>query len=303
MINIVFMGTPEYARVILQKLLEDKAIKISLVFTQPDRPVGRKKTLTAPPVKELALEHTIQVLQPTTLKDRAVIAAIKSAKPDFIIVAAYGMLLPKEVLELAPCINLHASILPKYRGASPIQQALLEGDEYSGVTAMLMDEGLDTGDMLAFSYIKTKKVPTLPLMMEQLSFLAADLTVDVLKKFDRLLPLQQLNAISSKCKKIKKEDGLVDFSDAKRLYRKYSAYFGWPGVFLESGLKLHNLELVDEQSLNRAGEILKITKEHIVVGCQRGALKIKELQPKSKAKMSAHAYILGKRLQVGDTLL
>ena len=303
MINVIFMGTPEYAKVILEKLIADPEINVSLVVTQPDRPVGRKKILTPPPVKELALAHNIEVLQPLSLKEKETLEALKSKNADFIVVAAYGMLLPKDVLELAPCINLHASILPKYRGASPIQQALLAGDEYSGVTAMLMDEGLDTGDMLAFSYIKTIEAPTLPLMMEKLSYLAADLTLDVLKKFDTLLPLKQLNALASKCKKIKKEDGLVDFSSAIKLYRKYSAYFGWPGVFLESGLKLHSLELLDENTPHKEGEILEIDKEYIVVGCQKGKVKIKELQPKSKAKMNAYAYILGKRLQVGDTLL
>jgi len=297
------MGTPLYAKVILQKLLEDSEIEVSLVLTQPDRPVGRKKTLTPPPVKELAQSHNIEVLQPLSLKDKAIIETLKSKKADFIIVAAYGMLLPKEVLELAPCINLHASILPQYRGASPIQQALLNGDEYSGVTAMLMDEGLDTGDILAFSFLKTNEAPTLPLMMEKLSFLAADLTVDVIKKFNKLLPLKQLNALASKCKKIKKEDGLVDFSSAEKLYRKYSAYFGWPGIFLESGLKLHDIELLDRDSTHKEGEILEIDKEYIIVACKKGKLKIKELQPKSKAKMAAYSYILGKRLKVGDTLL
>ena len=303
MINVIFMGTPLYAKVILQKLLEDGEIEVSLVLTQPDRPVGRKKTLTPPPVKELAQSHNIEVLQPLSLKDKAIIETLKSKKADFIIVAAYGMLLPKEVLELAPCINLHASILPQYRGASPIQQALLNGDEYSGVTAMLMDEGLDTGDILAFSFLKTNEAPTLPLMMEKLSFLAADLTVDVIKKFNKLFPLKQLNALASKCKKIKKENGLVDFSSAEKLYRKYSAYFGWPGIFLESGLKLHDIALLDRDSTHKEGEILEIDKEYIIVACKKGTLKIKELQPKSKAKMAAYSYILGKRLKVGDTLL
>ena len=303
MINVVFMGTPLYAKVILQKLIEDKDIEVSLVLTQPDRPVGRKKILTPPPVKELAKEYNIEVAQPTTLKENSIVELIKTKKPDFIIVAAYGMLLPKDVLDIAPCINLHASILPKYRGASPIQQALLNADEYSGVTAMLMDEGLDTGDMLSFSFIKSSEAPTLDLMMEKLSLLAGDLTIDTIKKFDTLLPLKQLNALSSKCKKIKKEDGLVDLNSAEEVYRKYSAYFGWPGVFLENGLKLYGVELLEGNSSNKKGEILEIDKDYIIVGCKKGSLKIKELQPKSKSKMSAYAYILGKRLKVGDTLL
>ena len=157
MIKVVYMGTPEYAKVILESLINHSEICVDLVLTQPDRPVGRKKVLTPPPVKVLAQKCDIEVLQPNSLKEDDIKDAIASKKPDFIVVAAFGMLLPKDILDIAPCINLHASILPKYRGASPIQQAILNGDEFSGVTAMLMDEGLDTGDMLGFKFIKTNR--------------------------------------------------------------------------------------------------------------------------------------------------
>ena len=302
MINVVFMGTPEYAKEILDALIKANDINIKAIFTQPDKRVGRKKILTPPPVKVLAKEHNIEVFQPTTLRDKNIIKKLKNLKPDFIVVAAYGQLLPKDVLEIAPSINLHASILPLYRGASPIQQALLNGDEYSGVTAMLMDEGLDTGDILGFSFIKTTEAPTLPLMMSKLSKMASSLTLSTLREFDNLNPIAQLNAISSKCKKIKKADGLVDFSDANSLYRKYSAYYGWPGVYLESGLKLHDIELINCNKNYKSGQILDIIGDSIIVGCQKGALKINSLQPPSKAKMSAKSYILGKRIDIGDTL-
>jgi len=303
MINIVYMGTPDYAKVILEDLINDKDINVNLVLTQPDRPVGRKKVLTPPPVKELALKHNIEVLQPNRLKEEGVKDSIIAKKPDFIIVAAFGQLLPKEILDIAPCINLHASILPKYRGASPIQQAILNGDEYSGVTAMLMDEGLDTGDMLGFKFIKTEEAPTLNLMMHKLSQLAGSLIIDVIKNYNNLLPIKQLNAIASKCGKIKKEDGLVDFKNADILYRKYCAFYGWPAIFLDNGLKIYGVELIDNDSINKEGEILEIAKDYILVGCLKGKIKIKELQPKSKAKMEAKAYIMGKRLKVGDIIL
>ncbi len=302
MINVVYMGTPQYAKVILDELINTKDIKVSLVLTQPDRPVGRKKILTPPPVKELALQNNIEVLQPNRLKDEGIKEKIEAKKPDFIVVAAFGQILPKEILDIAPCINLHASILPKYRGASPIQQALLNGDEYSGVTAMLMDEGLDTGDILAFSYIKTKEAPTLDLMTQKLSHLAAKLTPKVLKEFNSIKPLPQLNAISSKCKKITKQDGLIDFSDATTLYKKYCAFFGWPGVFLESGLKLSDIELIEKEKSYKSGEVLEILDDSIIVGCIKGAIKIGTIQPPSKAKMSAKAYLVGKRIKLGDTL-
>ena len=303
MINVVYMGTPEYARVILEALINDKEITVTSVYTQPDRPVGRKKVMTPPPVKVLAQERNIEVFQPLSLKEESVVSSIKSQNPDFIIVAAYGQLLPKEVLEIAPCINLHASILPKYRGASPIQQALLNGDEYSGVTAMLMDEGLDTGDILGFSFVKTSETPTLDLMMKKLSFLAANLTINTVKEFENINPLPQNGSVSSKCQKIKKQDGLVDFTNAKKLYRKYCAFFGWPGIFLENGMKLHGVKLCDTTGKNGVGEILEIDDKYITIGCKRGSIKVEKLQPPSKAKMDAKAYLIGKRLKVGDNLL
>ncbi len=301
--KVIFMGTPAYADVILKRLIEDKSIEVVLVLTQPDRPVGRKKVLTPPPVKVRAQESGIEVLQPESLKDEKVVNSIKAVDVDLIIVAAYGQLLPKSVLDIAPCVNLHASILPMYRGASPIQQAILNGDEYSGVTAMLMDVGLDTGDMLGFKYIKTSQAPTLDLMMQKLSELASDLTIDIVKEFENLAPIPQLGAISSKCKKIKKQDGLVNFDSALKLYRKYCGYFGWPGIFIEGGMKLHGVELLESSSQNCVSQILSIEDEAIVIGCGVGSIKVKELQAPSKAKMGAKAYIMGKRLKVGDNLL
>jgi methionyl-tRNA formyltransferase len=297
------MGTPEYAKVILQELIDSDKIEISLTLTQPDRPVGRKKVITPPPVKELALKHNIEVLQPTNLKEQGIKEAIEAKKPDFIVVAAFGQLLPKEILDIAPSINLHASILPMYRGASPIQSALLNGDEYSGVTAMLMDEGLDTGDMLGFRYIKSTEAPTLDLMMQKLSQLAASLALKVVLEYENILPLKQLNALSSKCGKVKREDGEIKLDSAIEVVRKYNAYFGWPGVFLDSGLKLYGVELNDDSSINNEGEILEITKKYIILGCKKGSIKVSELQPKSKSKMAAKAYISGKRLKVGDIIL
>ncbi len=303
MISIVYMGTPEYAKVILQHLIDEKDIEINLVLTQPDRPVGRKRVLTPPPVKELALEHSIEVLQPISLKDESIVAAIKESKPDIIVVAAYGQLLPKAVLEIAPSINLHASILPKYRGASPIQQTLLNGDEYSGVTAMLMEKGLDTGDMLGFRYIASSEAPRLDEMTQKLSEMAAELTVSVVRNFENLEPIAQLGASASKCKKIVRSDGLVYFSSAKELYQRYSAFYGWPGIFLESGTKLHGVRLIDDKKTYNEGEILAIEGSSVVIGCAKGRVQIEQLQAKSKAKMDAKAYILGKRFKVGDTLL
>jgi len=302
-IRVVFMGTPEYARRILEKLIESEDIEVTLVLTQPDRPVGRRKVLTPPPVKLLAEAEGIEVLQPETLRDETIRERLRRASPDFIIVAAYGQLLPKEVLEIAPCINLHASLLPKYRGASPVQQVLLEGESVTGVTAMLMEEGLDSGPALAYRYVGITEVTALQGLMEELTEAAAELTPKVLRRFVELQPLPQFAALASHCRKVRRSDGEVSLEDAEKLYRKYRAFEGWPGVFLAGGVKLLELELVEAEKSHRPGEILAIDGESMVLGCGKGALRVHRLQPSGKKPMSAKAYLLGRGLKRGDTIL
>ena len=182
--NVVFMGTPDYAVRILRHLKE-AGFNIKAVFTQPDKPVGRKQILTPSEVKIYAQNELagVPVLTPNTLKDEAVVAELKAFEPKFIVVAAYGKILPQSVLDIAPCINLHASILPKYRGASPIQSAILAGEKQTGVTAMLMDAGLDTGDMLDFIYTPCENKMSSELFSE-LGELGGELIVKVLKNFE-----------------------------------------------------------------------------------------------------------------------
>lgn len=196
-----FMGTPEYAAKILRALAEAK-FEIAAVFTQPDKPVGRKQILTPSEVKVYAQQHlpAVPIFQPASLKDEAARAQIKELKPDFIVVAAYGKILPQSVLDIAPCINLHASILPKYRGASPIQSALLAGEKQTGVTAMLMDAGLDTGDMLDFAYTPCED-KTAAQLFDELGDLAGELIVRVLRNFTNLTQLKQDDAQATHCKK------------------------------------------------------------------------------------------------------
>jgi len=163
------MGTPHYAQEILQTLIDAKDMEVLLVLTQPDKPIGRKKVLTAPPVKSLALAHNIKVLQPNRLRDEGIFEAINTLKPDFIVVAAFGQILPKNILDIAPCINLHASLLPQYRGASPLQQSLVNNDKETGVTSMMMEEGLDTGDILQKIIFEIPSDMRLHALMAQLS--------------------------------------------------------------------------------------------------------------------------------------
>jgi len=302
-IKVIFMGTPSYATTILKELLDDSDIEVIALFTQEDKPVGRKQIITPPDTKKYLLENDfdIPIYQPKKLRDSESQTIIKELNPDFIVVAAYGQILPKQILSIAPCINLHASILPKYRGASPIQDAIKNADEFSGVTAMLMDEGLDTGDILAISYLGIRGLNA-PELFEELSKLASDLTVDVLKRYHDIEPLKQNKLLATHCKKIKKQDGLVVFDNAKDLYAKYLAYFYWPNVFLESGLKLKQIDLNEDKSTNKSGEILSIEDDFIVVGCNKGSLKVFRVQPASKKEMFIGDYLRGKRLTVGDTL-
>jgi methionyl-tRNA formyltransferase len=259
--------------------------------------------LTPPDTKKYLLEKEldIEVYQPQNLKNEEAVSKIESFKADFIVVAAFGQILPKAVLDLAPCINLHASILPAYRGASPIQDAILNQERYSGVTAMLMDIGLDTGDILGFSYLNIEKLNAVELF-EDLSKLAASLTLKTVKNFSHLMPLMQNSSQKSYAKKISKEDGLLDLKDAKSCESKYRAFIFWPGVFLESGLKLKELNLQETSKTYECGKILEIDKEGIVLACEVGSLKVTRVQPPSKKEMSVIDYIRGKRLEVGDTL-
>jgi len=301
--KIVYMGTPHYAREILDSLIKAEDMEVLLVLTQPDRPVGRKKVLTPPSVKVLAEEHGIEVLQPNRLSDEGMFEAIHEAKPDYIIVAAFGQILPKSILDISPCINLHASLLPQYRGASPVQQSLLNGDEKSGVTSMLMEEGLDTGDILEIVEFVIPEDMRLHALIQQLTYNACTLTLSTIRKFKEIIPIKQNEAEATLCKKIKKTDGEINFEDVVSIYNKYRAFEGWPGIFDRNGTKFDGLVLVDAVSDNTAYEILAFEDESVVVGCVKGALQIDTLQPASKKAMSAKAYCVGRGLKVGNKII
>ena len=301
--KIVYMGTPHYAKEILNTLMQADDMDVSLVLTQPDRPVGRKKVLTPPPVKVLAEENSIKVLQPNRLRDEGIEEAIKAENPDFIIVAAFGQILPRSILNIAPCINLHASLLPQYRGASPVQQSLLNGDEKTGVTSMMMEEGLDTGDMLEKVEFVIPKDMRLHALMQQLTEDACVLTLSTIRNFENITAQKQDENEATLCKKIKKLDGEVDFEDASLIYNKYRAFEGWPGIFAENGTKFDGLRLVDAEHKSDAYEIIGFEGDAVVVGCQVGALKIETLQPASKKAMSAKAFCVGRGLKVGDFIV
>ncbi len=304
--KILFMGTPDYATTILKALLDDKSFEVIGVFTQPDKPVGRRQVLTPPHIKGYltSSKKNIKIFQPATLKEESIQNKIRDLKPDFIVVAAYGQILPKEILQIAPCINLHASLLPMYRGASPIQSTILNCDRFGGVTAMLMDEGLDTGDILAYSVLKTGKNTTIKELFDKLSLLAAKLSVTTLKEFDKIAPIKQHDLLTSYSKKISKSDGLVSLESADELFIKFRALHPWPGIFLKNQLKIKDMSINDDKNeYKNEGEIISIENETVVISCKRGSVTLKLLQPPSKKVVSAKEYILGKRLKVGDNIL
>ena len=300
--RIIFMGTPDYAEAILQRIINTDDMEVVAVYTQPDKPVGRKKIMTSPEVKILAEQNNIEVYQPYRLRDEETVKNLLKIECDYIVVAAYGQILPLEVLEHAPCINLHASILPKLRGASPIQQTLLNGDTKTGVTAMLMDVGLDTGDILKIDEIQVPSDMMVEGLFNALTDVASKLTIDVLQNFNSFIPIKQDDSEMTHCSKISKADGEVEFKDALSVYNKYRAFTPWPGVYLNSGLKLKSIELVEVESTNKAGIVLHVDKLSIIVGCESGSLRILKVQPQSKKEMDVLSYINGKRLSLADTI-
>lgn len=301
--KIVYMGTPDYAQEILASLIEAEDMHVCLVVTQPDKPVGRKRVLTPPSVKVLALEYEIEVLQPHRLRDEGIKEQIEAMYPDFIIVAAFGQILPRDILDIAPCINLHASRLPQYRGASPVQQSLLNADKTSGVTSMLMEEGLDTGDILEMSEFIIPKEMRLQGLMKQLTQDACDLTLSTIRNFESITAIKQDETKATLCKKIKKTDGKIAFENAEYIYRKYRAFEGWPSIFDKNGMKFDDIRVIDTIVGHEAGEILGYELGGVLVGCSKGTLLIKTFQPASKKPMLAKAYCKGRGLKIGNTIL
>ncbi|WP_304339790.1 methionyl-tRNA formyltransferase [Campylobacter ureolyticus] len=301
--RVIFMGTPSYAVAILDKLIKKK-YNIVGVFTQPDKVVGRKKILTPPDVKNYILKNNlnIEIFQPNSLKEDTIYEEVLTLKPDIIIVAAYGQILPKNILEICPCINLHASILPKYRGASPIQSAILNDDKISGVTAMKMGEKLDDGDMLGFSFLDISRFKS-DEVFKQMEELASNLTVKILKNLNNIENFSQFDALSSKCLKIKKDDGLIKFSDdAKEVFQKFKAFYPWPGIFLENGTKLLDIEFIDDNESSDFGKIVNLDKKSFDLQFKNGIIKILKIQEKAKKPLLANDFINGKRLKIGDIL-
>jgi methionyl-tRNA formyltransferase len=307
--RIVFMGTPDFAVPSLEALLKSDDRVVGIV-TQPDRPKGRGQQLTSSPVKMIAEREHLPLLQPTKMKDPAFLAELSAWKPDLIAVAAFGRILPPAILSLPPrgCINVHGSLLPKYRGAGPIQWALINGETETGITTMLMDEGMDTGAMLLQARLAIAPEDTAGSLSPRLAELGGRLLVETLAqlKAGTLTPRAQDHSQATLAPLLKKEDGLVDWtSSATALANRIRGLTPWPGA--QTYLKTDRWTIcrasaVNERATLGPGQITALTKDAIHVATGEGVLAIHELQPANSRRMPAGQYLTGHQIHVGMQL-
>jgi methionyl-tRNA formyltransferase len=296
--KIVFMGSPDFALPGLRALAQD--YEVIGVITQPDRASGRGREIKMPPVKTLALELGLPVMQPEKLRAPEAMQQLLAWNPDLIVVAAFGQILKKDVLELPRfgCLNVHASLLPRWRGAAPINAAILHGDEETGVTIMQMDVGLDTGPMLAKRSLRLSADDTAGSITEALSNLGADLLIETLPEYlsGNIMPQLQPEEGATYAPMLKKEDGRLDFTrGVKELERQVRAFNPWPGAFMdyEGGLlKVHKAHV--EEGVASAGQRL-VHLDQPVVGARDGLLILDEVQPSGKKSMSGKSFLAGAR--------
>jgi methionyl-tRNA formyltransferase len=298
-LRIIFAGTPDFAARHLQALINSEH-QIVGVYSQPDRPAGRGKKLKASEVKALALEHDLPVFQPQSLKTDEALEELNSLNADIMIVVAYGLILPKAILD-APrlgCLNVHGSILPRWRGAAPIQRAIWAGDQQTGVTIMQMDEGLDTGDMLHISHCPIDSAETSASLYAKLAELGPDALINTINRLAKgdITPEPQNDADANYAKKLSKDEANIDWSmDAEQIERNIRAFNPWPVCFTQmSGntVKIYQANVVEQSGA--AGTVLTSDKNGIVVACGKHALSISELQPQGKKPMAINDFLNGR---------
>ena len=313
--NIVFFGTPEFAVSILDALYTQNYNIIS-VYTQTDKPKGRGNKVQMPPVKEYALSHDIPVYQPKTLRDETVISKIREMKPDMIVVAAYGKIFPKELLDIPPygCINVHGSLLPKYRGAAPVQRSIINGETETGVTIMRMDEGCDTGSMIAKSEIKIPDDMNCGELFEKMGEVGSALLLDTIPRiFDGTAVYEKQDEDKATYSpKIEKSELMLDFNrPVKELHDLIRGVYPYLvcGCYQNTDKGKKGLRIAKAEPLLYAGEakpgtvVLADAKENkLIVACGDGALNIIELIPEGKQKMKSADYIRGRQIAAGDML-
>ena len=306
--KILFMGTPDYAVSALEALIA-AGYEITAVVTQPDKAKGRSGQMQFPPVKECALKHGIPVLQPVKIRTQEAVLELKKYEADVFVVAAFGQILTKEILDMPRlgCVNIHASLLPKYRGASPINHCIIDGEKETGVTIMQMDEGIDTGDILTKVKVAIDDDETAESLFEKLSKAGAELIVDTLPKLEcgEITPAPQNDAESSHTKMMDKSLGKIDWSkSAAEIERLVRGLNSWPSAYTYingKSVKLWKCAVADSDFCGgkKTGEIIKVTKDIVDVACGKGILRIKELQLEGKKRMDVKTFLLGNQWREG----
>jgi len=311
-LRTIFMGTPQLACASLQALIQSSECQVVAVVTQPDRPKGRDLKLAPSPVKELATRAMLPVLQPERARNEDFIAELRRTQPDLIAVAAYGQILPQSILDLPRfgCLNVHASLLPRYRGAAPIQWAILNGDPETGVTLMKMDAGMDTGAIVAQESTPIQPEDTSEALHDRLATLGAGLLLRAIPDYvaGRIQIRSQPSEGVSYAPKIKKQDGQIDWNQpASAIWNRVRGLVPWPGAFthLPAQPQPHLLKIWQAQVVELSGQsgtILQADKTGIVVGCGRGALRIQVLQREGGRRLAAAEFLAGHPLPAGQRL-
>ncbi|HIV61611.1 MAG TPA: methionyl-tRNA formyltransferase [Candidatus Butyricicoccus avistercoris] len=304
--RILFMGTPDFAVPCLEKLIKD-GHNIVGVLTQPDKPQGRKMKLTPPPVKELALQNNLEVYQPESLKNDAIKQLLEDKQPELIVVVAYGKILPKYVLDFPKygCINVHGSLLPRWRGAAPIQWSIIAGDKTAGVTTMKMAEGLDTGDMLLKYETEIAQTETAGELFDRLALNGAELLHDTIEQIDSIVPEVQDESKANYAHMLDKQMAQIDWSKSnKEIDCLIRGLNPWPVALTTLNgerLKIYSASL--QNASGKAGEVLKAdSKNGLLVACGEGAMLLNEIQAVGGKRMNAKDYLRGHKIEVGSIL-
>lgn len=304
--KILFIGTPDFAVPCLEKLIED-GHNIVGVLTQPDKPQGRKMKLTPPPVKELALKNNLEVYQPESLKNEAIKPLLEQKQPELIVVVAYGKILPKYVLDFPKygCINVHGSLLPRWRGAAPIQWSIISGDKTAGVTTMKMSEGLDTGDMLLKYETEIGQTETAGELFDRLALSGAELLHDTIEQIDSIVPEVQDESKANYAHMLDKQIAQIDWSKSnKEIDCLIRGLNPWPiALTTLNGERLKIYSASPQNENGKAGEVLKADpKTGLLVACGQGSILLNEIQAVGGKRMNAKDYLRGHKIEVGSIL-
>lgn len=308
--NVIFMGTPEFSVPVLQGLIDSQEHTVTAVVTQPDKARGRSGKLVYTPVKEVAVQHNIAVYTPVRVKDTEFVEELRQIPCDVIVVVAFGQILSKDILELPSygCINVHASLLPRWRGAAPMQWAILEGDDKTGVTTMQMAEGLDTGDMLLKAETTIGAEDTAEMLHDRMSVMGRDLLLETLTALERgeLKPIPQKDEESCYAKMLTKDLGKIDLNwNAEKVERYIRGLNSWPSAYTSfkgKTLKLWKAKVTQENTKEMPGTVVEVAKDSFTVQTGDGCLEILEVQLEGKKRMDAGSFLRGVSVEKGDIL-